>query len=191
VSDEWPEADEIKEAVALLTSLKDSDDSDLSFSDLLVLAGTTALSKSLPSPLRFCGGRTDATVDDGGYDYLFPRITGGADDDADVLMDVISMSGLAASEYVAVHTASTSLDLEALLTHDFELDGDVYKAVDADIYVTKTDIIMKTHAELHSIVVDLSSNPGLLTDTLATAWPKAMSLDLFDVTVGENSPYCM
>ncbi|GMH65258.1 hypothetical protein TrRE_jg7593, partial [Triparma retinervis] len=194
VDENFPESDDIASAISLLSTLEASTPSSLTFSDLLVLAGTVALSSSNPSlpPLRFCGGRTDAEEDDQGWEYLFPRITGELEDNADVLADIVSMSGLTEPEYVALHAAANSLNFHELVNNDFELDADsgLYKAVDADIYITKTDYILKTHAEFHSIAVDFASSPELYQKTVAIAWGKAMTNDMYSVETGESSPYC-
>lgn len=192
IDEDYPNVDDITYAITLLSTIKDSAPSSLSFSDLLVLAGTVALSSSNPTlpPLRFCGGRTDAVENDGGWEYLYPRITGSLDDTADVFMDVISMSGLTIPEYVALYAANNSLDFHELLKNDFELNGDTYEAVDGDMVISKTDLILKTHAELHSVVVDFASNVELYENTLASAWTKAMTNDMFDVDISESSPYC-
>lgn len=80
--------------------------SDLSWSDLIVLAGTVALEEAaaatgaVAAPLSFCGGRTDVPSYDGGADNLKPNGNGSASV-ADMYESML-MAGLTAREWVAL-----------------------------------------------------------------------------------------
>lgn len=66
---EWPVNVELDNALTLLQGVKDTY-AELSWADLIVLAGTTALEEAGAPTMTFCGGRTDAADDDNGAEFL-------------------------------------------------------------------------------------------------------------------------
>ena len=81
-----------------------------SMADLIVLAGTEALEEWSGSPLGhfgFCGGRTDATEDDGASKLLQPRLT--SNSSLLQLEDAIELMGLTTTEFAVLNAAGYSL----------------------------------------------------------------------------------
>ena len=74
---DWPENVALETVLSLLQPIKDSF-KNLSWADLIVLAGNTALESAgaLNVTLPFCGGRTDAVTGSMVDVHLAPRITG-------------------------------------------------------------------------------------------------------------------
>eukprot|EP00092_Neocalanus_flemingeri_P007602 GFUD01008204.1.p1 GENE.GFUD01008204.1~~GFUD01008204.1.p1 ORF type:complete len:657 (+),score=134.32 GFUD01008204.1:264-2234(+) len=100
---DWSVNINIKNALELLEPIKDQTE-NLSWADLIVLAGNAALEKAGGEPLVFCGGRTDAP-DGMGSEFLFPKITGNSSESLVQLKDYISIMGLTQREFVALNGA--------------------------------------------------------------------------------------
>ena len=99
----WPENKGLDSALAnLQPTFEAFAPSGLSWADLIVLAGTVAVEDAGSISLTFCGGRSDAVADDGGWYYLQSSLTGGMADSDAMLMDKIDLLGLAPREFVAL-----------------------------------------------------------------------------------------
>ena len=82
----------------------------LSWADLIVLAGTLALEDWTGSPsghFGFCAGRTDAEDDDGASKFLQPRLT--SNSSLVQLEDAIELMGLTHTQFVVLNAAGYAL----------------------------------------------------------------------------------
>ena len=96
----WPGFENLEETLlSLVPIIKEFD--NLSWSDLIILAGNTAIEKAGGVKLRFCGGRTDAT-DGEGSKYLYPKIIGDFSESVEGLKYYISVMGLSKKEFAAL-----------------------------------------------------------------------------------------
>merc|ERR1719461_1914826 len=69
----WPVNMGLDKALQLLEPIKNEFGEGLSWADLIVLAGTTALEEAGAPAMPFCGGRTDA-MEDGSGGVMRPRL---------------------------------------------------------------------------------------------------------------------
>jgi hypothetical protein len=93
----------------LLPLLKATFGSSLSWSDLIVLAGATALEAASGVQVPFCGGRTDAESDAGASDLLEPRITGAFTDSLEQLKESARLMGLSQRQLALLNAAGYAL----------------------------------------------------------------------------------
>ncbi|GMI11253.1 hypothetical protein TrVE_jg2970 [Triparma verrucosa] len=207
---DWSINSDSEDTLEALQSIKDTYGESLSWSDLIVLAGTVALEFSGADKMRFCGGRTDAS-DGLGWSYLTPKITGSLSDDSNILIDEISKLGLTAGEYVAILGAVHSLgdlpgDYVGQWTSDpFTVDNEYfknildlpftlyenrqYKAEGEEIYALKTDMLIREIPELSSKAYDYAADEDYFKGELKNAWVKIMNADRFDIE-GREEEYC-
>merc|ERR1719450_860568 len=79
-------------------------------SDLIILAGTTALEKEGGITIPFCSvGRVDLKNRDEGWKHLKPRIRGVGGETVEVLKDYISVMGLTLRQFSALLGAGYSM----------------------------------------------------------------------------------
>merc|ERR1711970_461125 len=105
---DWPVNINVENAIESLKPIKDSHGLSLSWADLIVLAGNTALEKAGGKYSAFCGGRTDAT-DGLGSEFLAPNIMGNFSEKIVHLKDYISIMGLTQREFTALIGAGYSV----------------------------------------------------------------------------------
>jgi len=114
---DWSVNINAQNALEFLEPIKQEFGENLSWADLIVLAGNTALEKAGGKPLSFCGGRTDAT-DGMGSEFLFPKIIGNFSESLIQLKDYISIMGLTQREFAALNGAGyavgDSIDCDGL-----------------------------------------------------------------------------
>ena len=96
----WPGYKNLDQVLMLLRPVKEAFES-LSWSDLIILAGSTAIEKAGGRKLKFCGGRTDA-MDGNGSEYLYPRIVGDIRESVKHIKYYISVMGLLKKEFAAL-----------------------------------------------------------------------------------------
>eukprot|EP00092_Neocalanus_flemingeri_P034784 GFUD01037856.1.p1 GENE.GFUD01037856.1~~GFUD01037856.1.p1 ORF type:complete len:538 (+),score=83.50 GFUD01037856.1:171-1616(+) len=108
---DWAVNINVVSAIDTLEPIKEEFGDNLSWADLIILAGNTALEKAGGKSLKFCGGRTDAT-DGKGSEHLHPKITGKFSDslvqlkDSMVqLKDSIAILSLTQREFAALNGA--------------------------------------------------------------------------------------
>ena len=112
---DWLTNVNIDQIIESLKPIKEKYESGLSWADLIVLAGSTALEQAGVPSIKFCGGRTDG--DNGAAsDYLFPIITGEFNDSTKYFHEFIDLMGMTRREYTALHGAGYSIgqDLSSL-----------------------------------------------------------------------------
>eukprot|EP00090_Calanus_glacialis_P001534 TRINITY_DN11107_c0_g1_i1.p1 TRINITY_DN11107_c0_g1~~TRINITY_DN11107_c0_g1_i1.p1 ORF type:complete len:707 (-),score=154.91 TRINITY_DN11107_c0_g1_i1:62-2182(-) len=98
---DWSVNINVETALDFLQPIKLNHGTNLSWADLIVLAGNTALEKAGGKHLTFCGGRTDAT-DGMGSEFLAPKITGNFSETLVQFKDDISITGLTQTEFTAL-----------------------------------------------------------------------------------------
>ena len=108
----WPVNKNIDDTLAILGYVFDGHNKNnrigISWADLIVLAGNTALEESGGRSMTFCGGRTDA-VNGEGWENLLPRIIGNFNETLFDLHEFVKLMGLTAREYTALHGAGYAI----------------------------------------------------------------------------------
>jgi len=105
---DWPVNINVDNAIESLMPVKESHGHNLSWADLIVLAGNTALEKAGGKHFAFCGGRTDA-LDGLGSEFLAPKIMGNISETIEHFKDYISIMGLTQREFTALIGAGYSV----------------------------------------------------------------------------------
>jgi catalase (peroxidase I) len=170
---EWPENKNsgTQKALALLELVKE-EHGDVSYSDLIVLAGLTALeSENEDLKLPFCGGRVDTENESNSKDlrprhYTDPLVT---------ILDDWSVKGLTQEEGVA-------------LTCRERVGSQYYKDLLADesSFDEYARALLK-HEDLLKIVNKFAQDESKLLKTFEAAWTKMMTADRFK---GYNENAC-
>jgi len=204
---DWP-ANAALDATLLVLAPIQARHPSLSWADLIVLAGTTALEAAGSRPLAFCGGRTDA-ADGAGSEHLAPRISGNASDSIAMFKDVMLVTGLSARETVALMGGGHSLGMmhrsrsgfegswtstptklnteyfrnlidERWEEHRAEGNRVQYKAAGKDLYILKSDLTLAVDATYQEIVLEFAESEQRFLEEFAAAWEKVMNADRFD-----------
>ena len=109
---DWPVNKNINDTLTILGYIKDGHSKknsiEISMSDLIVLAGNTALEVFGGNMMTFCGGRTDA-VNGKGWENLFPRITGRFDETIHDLHEFVKLMGVTVRDYAVLHGAGYAI----------------------------------------------------------------------------------
>lgn len=208
---DWPVNRGLQQWLDALTPwIKDS----LSWSDAIVLAGTAAF-EAFGVPVKpFCGGRTDASDDDGYSNVLKPKLHGNFSDDVEQLKEVVRLMGLTQREFAVLNAAGytigepgcqghfcqraqstqinsqeknvTNMFFKRLLDNRWtEHDTEqLFKAEDGDIFLLATDLMYKTDPELKAIAEDYVYDETRFLMDLAAAWNKLATKDRYDGPVG-------
>lgn len=209
---DWPANAALDQALELLAPIKEKYGDGLSWADLIVLAGTTALETASNMRIPFCGGRTDAE-DGSGTEYLAPRVTGAWNDTILALRDTMNVMGLTTREFTVLMGGGHSLGqmhndrtgftgawtenpatldntyFTTLLSEDWEESVAPsselqYKAKGKDLYMLNTDLMLRVDAEFRAVAEDYASDELIFMEEFALAWVKVMNLDRFDGPVG-------
>ena len=105
---EWSVNKNIDDTLILLGYIRDGHNMKntigISWADIILLAGNTALEESGGNRMKFCGGRTDAATGEG-WENLFPRVIGNFNETIHDLHQFVQLMGLSAREYTALHGA--------------------------------------------------------------------------------------
>jgi len=104
---DWPVNENLEMTLEKLQPIKITFGEDLSWADLIILAGNVAVEQHFGVKFaeeEFCPGRSDAMEGEGGPDYIKPKI-GNAYDETNALLlnDVITTSGLTKREFTALY----------------------------------------------------------------------------------------
>uniref|UniRef100_A0A7S4BLV4 Plant heme peroxidase family profile domain-containing protein n=1 Tax=Chrysotila carterae TaxID=13221 RepID=A0A7S4BLV4_CHRCT len=210
---DWPENAGLDQAIALLKPVKDKYGDKLSWADLIVLAGTTALKSAGAKVEPFCGGRTDAS-EGSGSEHLQSTIVGDISESFDALKAAFKLKGLTNLELVALLGGGHSLgrmhakrsgyvgswtsdptvvDNEYFVSTFTEKWEEftapvsakkMFKAKGKELYRLKTDLALLYDAELAAIATDFAADIEAFRDAFAAAWAKIMNADRFDGPTG-------
>jgi len=173
---EWEVNQGTAETLATLSEVKEMFP-DVSISDIIVLAGQTALEDAGFNPMKFCGGRVDAD-DAHGSEILAPREY---DSPLITLTDNFEVMGLTRREGVA------------LLARNFlsnQLFRDLSTSSDTDFTdqnrtwfgpsTTDEEAVLLSEPDLKAIAEEYAENESIFYDVFAKAWTKLMIADRFD-----------
>merc|ERR1719461_2716594 len=216
----WPVNQGLDEPLGILDGIKAEFGDSLSWADLIVLAGNTALEEAGSKELPFCGGRTDATGTDtvsqnlaylNSENVVMSKMGASIDD----LQQYSLLLNLDPREFTAVmgglslgrlsilpgftdgqRTADPAVLDNAyfanLLDNDWVVDGDMYQNQDGTLQMTATDILLRADPEFETAVQDFAGDKSAFLDALAGAWTKIMNADRFDGPTGNLcAPYGM
>jgi len=205
---DWTANIDMDLVLEILQPVKAQFGDNLSWADLIVLAGTTALADGQTlEPFMFCGGRTDAT-NGAGSELLQPN--GGVDFMA--YYNMRDQLGLTDTEAVALmgkprsasqmyrmgyygtwsynpaqfdNTYFISLLNETWDPYTVPRTGyEQYKARGKELYILETDIGLRWDADTLAIVQDFASDNEYFLVEFVSAWTKVMNSDRFDGPVG-------
>lgn len=209
---DWPSNKGLDQVLDLLEPIKAKYDT-LSYADLIVLAGTTALEQGASPPLSipFCGGRTDASNGEG-TEELGPRSYMNV---SVAISDNTKVMGLTPRERVALAGILRSPSLQraagytdswnaggspSKLTHDYFkvlMDNaweptksaagvDEYRAVASkpQRFMTPSDEGIRTTPEFAAAAREFAANELRFLQALAAAWVRIMNADRFDGPAG-------
>jgi len=168
---EWPENEGTQDAIKKLEPIKE-EFGDVSFSDLIVLAGQTALESESDLNMKFCGGRVDATeVTDEGKD-LSPRFYS---DPLVTILDDMLVKGLTKEEGVAL---MSRMSVGSKYYNDLLAGNGDFSAY---------ELALLNDDELKLIVENFAQNEDVLLVAFDGAWTKMMTADRF---LGNNENIC-
>ena len=163
--------------------------------------------------MPFCGGRTDATSDDGASEFLEPTIVGNIDETGFLLKEFIKQKGLTNAEYAALHGAGYAVGqsngccglycgrnnisanilsntfFQTVLSNDWKRNNaeDMYTpvdSVDSYLHMYAADVQFSYDQELKPISERFAFDNNLFLDTVAFAWTKLANADRFDGPIG-------
>merc|ERR1711862_825733 len=155
---------------------------DVSISDIIVLAGQTALEDAGFKPMKFCGGRVDAENAQGS-EILAPREY---DSPLITLTDKFEVMGLTPREGVAL-IAHRVLSNQVFI--DLVMSRDTSFSTEEDVVLSgrsRHDTFSDAEAELLNdpdlkvIIEEYAKDESSFYDAFATAWTKLMIADRFD-----------
>lgn len=210
---DWPVNSGLDTALAALAPHKEAHGPGLSWADLIQLAGSTALQHlGLPSRLPFCGGRVDATEDNGASDFLMPKLFFNYTDSLAQLNEVANLKGLSQRDLAVLNAAGFTIGAASckglfcqrpggepaqnvsnafftmLLSHRWaeytESGAQLYKAEEAELFVLPTDLMYTTSGVLRVITEDYARDNSKFLRDLGRAWHKLSIADRFDGPAG-------
>ncbi|CAE8656356.1 unnamed protein product [Polarella glacialis] len=211
---DWPANAELDGVLKVLDDVKARFGDALSWSDLIILAGTVAVEEAGGLPMSFCGGRTDAT-DGSGSENLAPRLSPGPGTDLAFLVDGMKVMGLTRREFVALvgggHTLGqmhasrssfisgpwtsspsrfnneyfTNLLTEVYQEVSVQSGEKKYKAVGKELFMLKTDLFLKADPEFRIHVEEFALDNQAFLESYRAAWTKLVRSDRFDDPTGK------
>lgn len=208
---EWPANAALDKTLQLLQPIKQRFGDALSWADLIILAGSTAIEEAGGRKMTFCGGRTDAE-DGSGSTFLEPKINGETKELL-LLRESIKGKGLSLREMAVLNGGGHTLGkmhadrsgfegswtatptnfsnswFKNLITEDYEeitlANGKKqYKAKGKELYMLSSDMMFLWDAELMAIVQEYAADNELFLDHFSKAWTKVINADRFDGPVG-------
>lgn len=199
---DWPTNAGAREALAILEPIHERFADQISWADLIVLAGNVAVIASGGPKLPFCPGRVDAESGETSID-LSPRTY--YQDPLTAAHDRQQVWGMSPAQYVALAArptfASPTLDnalFKKLLSVEWEpvLEGEQqavdpihghYVSTSGDESVPVHEWVLLRNPEMRTAVKEFANDPELLRNTFADAWTYLMNADRFD---GPDSNEC-
>ena len=211
---DWPVNKNLDKVLNILQPVKERFGENLSWADLIVLAGNVAIERAGGRQMKFCGGRTDA--DDGlGSENLAPRIMGRFDESPELLKDYIKVMGLTLKEFAVLNAGgyaigdsggceglfcirgNGTLPIDPQLSNRFftilqskdwlSHKSRLYKARNSHSFMFSTDLMFKNDPELSEATDEYINNNEKFLDDFAAAWTKLANADRFD---GPNRNIC-
>eukprot|EP01127_Copromyxa_protea_P001346 TRINITY_DN11363_c0_g1_i1.p1 TRINITY_DN11363_c0_g1~~TRINITY_DN11363_c0_g1_i1.p1 ORF type:complete len:685 (-),score=163.62 TRINITY_DN11363_c0_g1_i1:27-2042(-) len=198
----------LDKALALLAPIKKEFD-NLSWADLIVLAGTVAIEDATGTQLPFCGGRTDA-ADGEGWESIQPN--GSLELNFDQIRRHAHLMKLSDKEIVALSARLRSPEqmsrlgyLQGSFTQSINsLDNEYFKNLlsqtwqpvslpksgvtefrsASGLYMTLYDLNLKWDATFLAYAQEFAGDNTLFVDEFTKAWTKLMNSDRFDGPTG-------
>jgi len=206
----WPHNVAMNAALQILSPIQ-KHFQNLSFADLIVLAGNVALEQQLED-LSFCGARTDAS-DGTGSNFLPPNGNYSASF-FDNQLEMLRLN-LTAAEFVALSakprspaqmgrqgyfgswttdpSVSSNQYFITLLTEIWKpyivpgTGKSQWKAQGKELFMVTSDLNIKWETTFLAYAQEFAANNNYFLDTFARAWTKVMNIDRFD---GPGGNYC-
>jgi len=198
---DWPVNAGLDQALDILEPIKAEFGEGLSWSDLIVLAGSSALEEAVDGELSlsFCPGRTDALDGRGSEDL---EMFGGVVPSSLFELNYYTLlRGLTSREVTALIGAGLPTDprpvvdntyFSLLLDEEWTLQEDgSYESPDG-FSMNALDMVILENAEYKFIALEYAQDGAVFLVELAGAWTKMMTNDRFDGPVGnicDNSAY--
>ncbi|GIL88360.1 hypothetical protein Vretifemale_16333 [Volvox reticuliferus] len=207
---DWPQNVAMDRVLAVLAPIKASFPS-LTYADLIVLAGSTALTDAKAHKIKFCGGRSDANPNETPFPFQPPRVFGNK---LVQLKDNALVMGLTLREMVAQQARLRSPSQQrrlgysgswtenpSLLTNDYFkvlLNNDwvnttsaagqlEMKAVGKEgIYMMPTDLAVKWDPASAAIAQEFATDSTAFLAAFASGWNKLMVADRFKGPAGNE-----
>jgi catalase (peroxidase I) len=174
------------EALATLQPVKDAFP-DASFSDIIVLAGQTAIEGAGGNPQPFCGGRTDAT-DGAGSVGLKPRVY---DSPLVSVIDDIQVKGLTPDEAIALMARPTGPSFSNQFFKDMLPYAESFNNTNNGTSVsaaltsfTDHELALLKDKEFLAIIYRYAEFEEVFQEAFAEAWNKIMTVDRYDGPFG-------
>eukprot|EP00873_Tetraselmis_striata_P039097 jgi/Tetstr1/459361/TSEL_000429.t2 len=174
---EWPENAGTADALALLQPIK-SAYADMSWADLIVLAGTKSVQESTGMDTAFCGGRVD--VDSNGeYSHdLAPRHYSPM---SVSLEDDMRVKGLEPREYIALMGGLHSGAIAGNFTERLALGVDHFEQLLSNSsYGTAMERALNDNPEWVLIMEEFRDDEEAFKTELSAAWTKLMNADRYE-----------
>jgi catalase (peroxidase I) len=179
---EWEVNVGTAKALATLQPVKDAFP-DASFSDIIVLAGQTAIEGAGGNPQPFCGGRTDAT-DGAGSVGLEPRVY---DPPLVSVIDDMQVKGLTPNEAIALMARATGPSFSNQFFKDLLPFAEGYNNTGSGTSVnaaltsfTDYELALLKDKEFLAIFYRYAEFEEVFQDEFAMAWNKIMTVDRYD-----------
>jgi catalase-peroxidase len=205
---DWPSNRGLDKVLGVLAPIKDKYP-NLSWADLIVLAGTAANEAAGGGPTPFCGGRTDA-ADGAGVAALAPRQYVNA---SVAVRDNAKVAGLTPEEAVALAGRLRSAEhqkrlgysgtwagasgdaklsnayFKALLGENWQASKSAagqaeFKAAGKPLYMTPEDLAIKADPQLAAIAKAYADDNAKFVAAFGGAWAKLMNADRFKGPAG-------
>ncbi|GIL55344.1 hypothetical protein Vafri_10884 [Volvox africanus] len=207
---DWPQNVAMDSVLAVLEPIKASFPG-LTYADLIVQAGSTALTNAKARKLKFCSGRSDASPDETPFPFQPPRVFSNK---LVQLKDNAQVMGLTSREMVALQARLRSpsqqrrlgysgswTDNPSLLTNEYFkvlLNNDwvnvtsaagqlEMKAVGTEgVYMMPTDLAVKWDPVFATIAQEFATDANAFLEAFAAGWNKLMIADRFKGPTGNE-----